>query len=46
MDPAIAAAVVALRPCVEGHLIRTCINPQSLASLAELGTVIYTKNIQ
>ncbi|XGW21685.1 hypothetical protein V3C99_004562 [Haemonchus contortus] len=30
MDVSLAAAIVALRPCIEAMLVRSCINPESL----------------
>ncbi len=35
MDPDVAAKIVALRPCVEGFLIRVTQSPESLENLTE-----------
>ena len=46
IDPTVAAAIVALRPCIESLLIRSCCNPESLETLnendRELGQIIRT----
>lgn len=32
MDATIAARIVALRPCIEALLVRTCLSPESVGS--------------
>ncbi|KAJ1362716.1 hypothetical protein KIN20_022375 [Parelaphostrongylus tenuis] len=35
MDLSVAASIVALRPCIEAMLVRTCMNPESLMAVTE-----------
>ncbi|VDM80733.1 unnamed protein product, partial [Strongylus vulgaris] len=35
MDVQVAASIVALRPCIEAMLVRSCINPESLMTATE-----------
>uniref|UniRef100_A0A158P5Q9 RNA helicase n=1 Tax=Angiostrongylus cantonensis TaxID=6313 RepID=A0A158P5Q9_ANGCA len=35
MDVSVAASIVALRPCIEAMLVRSCLNPESLMAASE-----------
>ncbi|VDO94441.1 unnamed protein product [Heligmosomoides polygyrus] len=35
IDVSVAASIVALRPCIEAMLVRTCLNPESLMTATE-----------